>query len=72
MAYRTINVDVDVEVNMSDFETQELIDELESRGFTGDHETKHLIEAIYRKRRLGKDFMFELDTLIYHTLGKIV
>lgn len=35
MATRTVTVDVDVHVDLDDFDTDDLIDELESRGYTG-------------------------------------
>jgi hypothetical protein len=33
MAYKTISVDVDVDVDIDDFDTGDLIDELEYRGY---------------------------------------
>lgn len=72
--YKTIYTEVEVDVNLSDFDTDDLIEELESRGSGvaeyGDG--KEILQAIYEKRRLGKDYQFELDQLIYSGLGKIV
>lgn len=71
MAYRTISTEVDVDVDLADFETEDLIDELENRGHFSDFDSKNLVDAIYQKRRLGKDYQSELDKLIYAVLGKI-
>ena len=77
--YKTVYKEVDVEVDMSDFDTDELIEELENRG--RDYNTRGvdademrlLLEAIWHKRRLGNpDYQTELDRLIYGVLGKIV
>lgn len=71
MTYRTITTEVDVDVDLTDFETEDLIDELENRGHMADTNSKEIVEAIYQKRRLGKDYQSELDKLIYAVLGKI-
>ena len=64
--YKTIEVDVD----LSDFDTEDLIEELELRG--KDVGGDNLIEKIWILRREGRDYQTELDKLIYKTLGKIV
>jgi hypothetical protein len=70
MTYITVDVDVD----LTDFDTEELIDELESRGeFVGDNSgNSALVTAIYEKRRLGQDYQTELDALIYEVTGRIL
>lgn len=70
MTYITVDVDVD----LSDFDTEELIDELELRGeFVGDNSgNSALVTAIYEKRRLGQDYQTELDQLIYEVTGRIL
>lgn len=72
MPYITIDADVD----LTDFDTEDLIDELESRGHDVDSviplEQKQLIEKIYLKRRQGKPFDAEIDQLIYDVLGKVI
>ena len=72
--YKTIYTEVEVDVNLTDFETDDLIEELESRGSGvmdyGDG--KEILESIYQKRRLGQDYQLELQTLIYLGLGRIV
>ena len=72
--YKTVYKEFEVDVELSDFETDDLIEELESRGSGvmdyGDG--KEVLESIYLKRRLGKDYQQELDKLIWLGLGKIV
>ena len=72
--YKTIYTEVEVDVDLSDFETDDLIEELESRGAgTTDYgDGKDILMAIYEKRRLGKDYQPELDQLIWLGLGKVV
>lgn len=72
--YKTIYTEVEVDVDLSDFDTDDLIEELESRGsaVTDYGDGKEVLQAIYEKRRLGKEYQTELDQLIYLGLGKIV
>lgn len=73
--YKTVYTEVEVDVDLGDFETDDLLDELESRGelpVDGDFDSKALLEAIWLKRRQGQDYQSELDRLIYATLGKII
>jgi hypothetical protein len=73
--YKTICTEVEVEVDLGDFDTEDLIEELESRGEVGVSEFgngKELLEAIHEKRRLGKDYQTELDQLIWTGLGKVI
>jgi len=74
MGYKTIYTEVEVDVDLGDFDTDDLIEELESRGSgTAEYsDGKEILEAIYEKRRVGKDYQHELDQLIYLGLGKIV
>jgi hypothetical protein len=71
--YKTVYTEV--EVDLSDFDTDDLLEELESRRAapveTGD--ANQLLLAIWLKRRVGRvDYQMELDQLIYAGLGKIV
>jgi hypothetical protein len=75
--YKTIYTEVEVDVDLSDFETDDLIEELETRGELvtgpGPYESKELLEAIWLKRRLGNhDYQRELDQLIYQVTGHII
>jgi polyhydroxyalkanoate synthesis regulator phasin len=71
MVSRTVYTEVEVDVDLTYFETEDLIDELENRGHMSDTSSKEIVEAIYQNRRQGKDFSEELDQLIYTVLGKI-
>lgn len=74
--YKTVYTEVEVEVDISEFDTEDLIDELEDRGslpVDGSDSAKELITAIWLKRRLGNhNYQTELDSLIYTVLGKAV
>jgi len=72
--YKTIYTEVEVDVDLSDFETDDLIEELENRGAgaTDYGDGKEILLTIYEKRRLDKDYQQELDQLIWLGLGKIL
>jgi len=76
MKRKTVYTEVEVDVDISYFETEDLLDELASRGSLpaeADFDAKELLESIWMKRRQGKDnYQEELDCLIYSVLGKIV
>jgi hypothetical protein len=69
----------EVEIDLNDFEDDELLDELEERGIINNNHDKDLLNEIKRsldsiwvKRRVGQDYQKELDDLMYYTLGKVV
>jgi hypothetical protein len=70
--YKTIYTEI--EVNLNEFDTEDLIEELESRNadFIEYSDNLELLATIYHKRRTGQDFTKELDELIYSTIGRIV
>ncbi len=74
--YRTITIDVEVDVDLGDFDTEDLLEELESRDellVDSLHGAKDLLNAIWLKRRTGRtDYETELDQLIYAGIGQIV
>ena len=74
MAYKTIYTEVDVD--LGDFDTDDLLDELASRSslpMEEDFHGKEILEAIYLKRRVGRtDYEKELDQLIWLSLGKVL
>jgi hypothetical protein len=65
---------IEVEVELSDFDDDELIDELESRGkyspTMGDSDD--LIDKIFHLRRLGKPYERELDEYLYIRTGRAI
>jgi hypothetical protein len=72
--YKTIYKEIEVDVDLEDFDTDDLIEELESRGRgdIGFGDSKGVLTRIYEKRRLGQDYQRDLDELIYLGLGKII
>jgi len=70
----TVYKEVEFDVELSDFDTEDLVEELESRGSgTMEHaDGRELLEAVYQKYRIGQDYTEELRNLIYHGLGKIL
>jgi hypothetical protein len=74
MAYKTIYTEVEVDVDLSEFDTDDLIEELESRG-TGTNQFgdgKDILQVIYEKRRMRQDYQTELEQLIWMGLGKVL
>ncbi len=73
----TVYTEVEVDVDLDEFDTDDLIEELERRGY--DYNTqgvdadqmREVLERIWYNRRLGRDYQAELDQLIYGVLGKI-
>jgi hypothetical protein len=74
--YKTMYKEVEVDVDLSDFETEDLLDELESRGalpVDNNIDAKSVLESIWLKRRMGRtDYQAELDQLIYAGLGHVI
>lgn len=66
--------EVEVDINLDDFDTEDLLEELESRGSlpTQAGDSKEILETIWRKRREGRDYQQELDRLIWAVLGKVI
>lgn len=66
---------VNVDVDLSELDTEELITELEARGeevngFTF-YESRKLVEQIYNLYRSNQDYDLELTKLFYLELGRI-
>jgi hypothetical protein len=65
-----------VHVDLDDFDDDELIEELQSRGFSNllnaSSDTKSALMEIYLQRRLGLPYDSLLDKLIYNVLGKVI
>lgn len=74
--YISVEKYVDIDVDMDDFDDEDIIEEAERRGLSitgirtpGDN--RDLLQCIFEKRRTGLDFTSELDTLIYNALGRL-
>ena len=61
---------VTVDVDLSEFDTDDLIEELESRG--GISGSDEMLNQIYELRRLGKDYDSVLDQYLYQKLGRAI
>ena len=76
--YKTVYKEVEVDIDLSDFETDDLIEELEERGELssrtgpGPYDSKELVEQIWMLRRNGQNYQHQLDNLIYNVTGRIV
>ena len=65
-----ITKEVEIEVDMDDFSTDEIMEELAERG-VGMPDTT-LLTKIWMKRRTGQDYQADLAELIYMGIGKIL
>jgi hypothetical protein len=75
MVYKTVYTEVEVDVNIGDFETDDLLEELEERGALppeGNINAKELVEQIYYLRRQGQPWEHLMDDLMYAVMGRIV
>ena len=76
--YKTVYTEVEVDVNIEDFDTEDLVEELENRGYKYNEQgvdadaMRELLTKIWQNRREGRAYDQELDQLIYGVLGKIV
>jgi len=74
----TVYTEVEVDVDLEDFDDDDLIEELERRGldmntkFVDGDQMREILTQIWLSRRTGKDYQRQLDDLIYFGLGKIV
>jgi hypothetical protein len=76
MPYKYITTEV--EVDLAEFDTDELIEEMEKRGLgyntqhvDGD-EMRSVLEQVWQRRRQGQDYQQQLDRLIWGVLGRVV
>jgi hypothetical protein len=71
----TVYTEVEVDVELNDFDTEDLVEELESRGalpVEGSNNAKDIVEQMYLLRRLGKPYDHLVDRLFYSVLGRVV
>ena len=75
---RYVTVSTDVDVYLEDIDTEDLIDELNSRNASfgasdaGEYGMQSLLSEIFQLKRTGRDFSRQLDELIYKGIGRIV
>ena len=73
--YVSVEKYVDIDVDMDDFEDDDILEEMERRGLgvavSSPSDNLELLQLIFQKRRTGQSFEQELDQLIYNGLGRI-
>ena len=70
----TVYTEVEVDVSLEDFDTDDLLDELEQRGslpVEGAINAKEIVEKMYYLHRQGQDCDHMLDSLFYSVLGRL-
>jgi hypothetical protein len=75
MAFKTVYTEVEVDVDLAEFDTEDLLDELASRSslpMEEDFHGKELLEQIYYLRRQSQPYEHLMDDLMYAVLGRIV
>ena len=72
--WTTVEKYIDVEVDLEDFEDEDLIEELERRGKfdTSYGDSGTLIDQIYHARRQGKPYEHLLDQFLYEQTGRAI
>ena len=71
----TVYTEVEVDVSLVDFDTDDLLEELESRGALppeGNVNARELVEQMYLLHRQGQTCTHMLNGLFYSVLGRIV
>ena len=74
MVYKSVYTEVEVDVDLEEFDTDDLLEELDLRGALppeADINAKELVEQMYYLHRQGKDCTHMLDPLFYSVLGRI-
>ena len=70
----TAYIETEIEVDLEDFDTDDLLDELERRGSLPVESTgnaKETVEQIYYLRRQGQPWEHLMDQLIYQVMGRV-
>ena len=70
----TVYTEVEVDVSLEDFDTDDLLEELELRDALppeGNINAKELVEKMYYLHRQGKDCTHLLDRLFYAVVGRV-
>jgi hypothetical protein len=74
--YVSVEKYVDIDVDMDDFDDNDILEEMERRGLgaavASPGDNLELLQSIFQKRRTGQEFDSELDQLIYNSLGRIL
>jgi hypothetical protein len=71
----TVYTEVEVDVDLVDFDTNDLLDELERRGELPVEEAgaaKTIVEQIYYLRRQAQPYEHLMDELMYAVMGRVI
>jgi len=71
----TVYTEVEVDVDLVDFDTNDLLDELERRGDLPVEEhgdARNIVEQIYYLRRQGQAYEHLMDSLMYAVMGRVL
>jgi len=71
----TVYTEVEVDVDLVDFDTDDLLDELENRGALppeGNANAREIVEQIYYLRRQGQPYEHLMDSLMYAVMGRVL
>ena len=68
----TIYTEVEVDVELDDFDTVDLIEELERRDVAIGLNNKSIIQRMYEDQQMGNDIQPLLNQLYYNTIGRIM
>ena len=71
----TVYTEVEVDVDLVDFDTDDLIEELELRGALPVEEygdARNIVEQIYYLRRQAQPYEHLMDSLMYAVMGRVV
>lgn len=66
-----IYTEVEVDVDLADFDTDDLIDEINRRNKTSSTSIQDQVTKIYELKRTNKSYEEELDLLIYDVIGRM-
>jgi len=71
----TVYTEVEVDVDLVDFDTDDLLEELESRGslpVEQNGDARNIVEQIYYLRRQGQPYEHLIDSLTYAVMGRVI
>jgi len=74
MVFKTVYTEVEVDVDLESFDTDDLLEELDLRGALppeGNINARELVEQMYYLHRQGQDCTHMLNGLFYSVLGRI-
>lgn len=61
----------EIDVDLDDFDTNDLLEEIEKRDITFAGDNKLLIQKMYNAQQLGQDIQPLLNELYWNTIGRI-